>query len=217
MNLILGPAFGRVDIGDAAQRERQRAALAGARQRLGLLGLQFERDGAADEGVDALFFLRRLIDRQHTDVGENDFGLDGVASAALRILFALGEDDVDAVVGQDEAAGAGFRRDFSGDGAHPGRQDRGHEAGTVGLHQLGFADRLARNEGVARNRARDLLGGLRAVGALDEAAARGRRRPGLPLQIVRLHRLAEADLVLGDENVDRLQLCDGLGRSGLVV
>src|SRR5205807_6816934 len=56
LNLLFGTAFGRrVDIGDAAQRECQRAALACARQRLGLLGLQFERDGAADEGVDALF------------------------------------------------------------------------------------------------------------------------------------------------------------------
>src|SRR5207237_5200065 len=103
LNLILGPAFGRVDIGDAAQRERQRAALARARQRLGLLGLQFERDGAADEGVDALFFLRRLIDRQHTDVGENVFGLDSVACAALRILFSVGADDVDAVLAQVDA------------------------------------------------------------------------------------------------------------------
>src|SRR2546430_7530693 len=37
-------AFGRVDVGDAAQRERHRAALARARQQFGLLGLQFERD-----------------------------------------------------------------------------------------------------------------------------------------------------------------------------
>ena len=64
--------------------------------------------------------------------------------------------------------------------------------------------------------ARDVFGRFRAFGALDEGAAGGRRRPGLPLQIVGLDRLTEADVALGDQHVDRLQLRDGRG-SRLVV
>ncbi len=41
-------------------------------------------------------------------------------------------------------------------------------------------------------------------------------RPGLPLQIVRLDRLAEADVRFGDENIDGLHLHDRLGRRRLV-
>ena len=43
---------------------------------------------------------------------------------------------VDPVVGQDEAAGAGFRRDLGRDRPHAGGQDRRHEARAVGLDQL---------------------------------------------------------------------------------
>ena len=60
------------------------------------------------------------------------------------------QDDVDAVVRQDEAAGAGLRRNLRGNGAHAGRQDRGHEAGALGVHQFGFANRLAGDERRAR-------------------------------------------------------------------
>ena len=65
-------------------------------------------------------------------------------AVAVGILVALGQQHVDAIVRQNEAAGAGFRRDFGRNRPHAGRQDRGHEAGSVGLDQLLFADRLAR-------------------------------------------------------------------------
>ena len=156
--------LGHVDVGDAAQRQRQRAALARARERLGLFGLQFERHGPADEGVLAFLFLRRLIDREHAHIGEDDLRMDDVGAACVGILFAPGEDDVDAVVRQDEAAGAGLRRDFGRDRAHAGRQDGGHEAGAVGPDQLRLADRLAGNEGRARDRAGDLFVGIGPAG-----------------------------------------------------
>ena len=161
-------------------------ALARAGERLGLFGLQLQRHGLADHGVLAVFFLRRLIDREHADVGQDDFRVDDVGCAGLSAFFSrLVENDVDPVVRQDKAAGAGLRRDFGRDRAHAGRQDRGHEAGTVGLHQFLLADRLARDERRARDRADDFLGGVGPIGAADEVVAGGRRRPGLPLQVFR--------------------------------
>ena len=168
--------------------------------------------------VLAVLFLRRLVDREHADVRQDDFGIDDIGRAGWSGFFSrLDRMHVDAVVGQDEAAGAGLRRDFGRDGAHAGRQDRGHEAGSVGLDQLLLADRLAGDEGGARDRAGDLGRRIRPFVAADEDVARGRRRPGLPLQVLGLDRLAEADVGLGDENVDGRQLRDRRGRSRLVV
>src|SRR6185369_11553522 len=67
-----------VGIGDAAKRELDRAALARTTERLGLLGLHLERGGLADERVGAFFFLRRLIDGEHPDIGQDDFRTDDV-------------------------------------------------------------------------------------------------------------------------------------------
>ena len=136
------------------------------------------------------------------------------ATVLVGTLLALGKDHVDAVVRQDEAAGAGLRRNFGGDGAHAGGQDRRHEAGSVGPDQLLLADRLAGDEGRARDRARHLRGGVGAFAAANKGVAGRRGRPGLPLQVVGLERLAEADVGLGDENVDRRQLGDRLGGGG---
>ena len=216
--LIVGLGVDHVEIGDAAQRQRQRAALARAGERLGLLGLQFKRHGLADHGVLAVFFLRRLVDRQNADIGQDDFRVDDIGGAgAIRVLLALGKNDVDPVVGQDKAAGAGFRRDFGRDGAHAGRQDRGHEARPVGLDQLRLADRLAGDKRRARDRAGDLVGGIRAVAAANEIAAGGRGRPGLPLHVFGLDRLAKADVGLRHQNVHGLQLRDRFGGKRFVV
>src|ERR1700688_505531 len=84
-----------------------------ARERLGLLRLEFERHGLADHGVLAVFFLRRLIDGEHADVRQDDFGNDDVGrTRAAGVLVAFRKKHVDAVVRQDEAAGAGLRRGF---------------------------------------------------------------------------------------------------------
>ena len=55
------------------------------------------------------------------------------------------------------------------------------------------------------------------LAAADEVAAGGRRRPGLPLQIVRLDRLAEADVGFRDQNVDGLAAARPAGRRGRFV
>ena len=136
----------------AAQRQRQRAELARQRERLGLARRELERRGLADHDALAVLFLDRLVDREHAHVGQDRFaGVDFDAGGLLGFAVAARQDHVDTVVRQDEAAGAGLGRDFGRDRAHAGRQDRRHEAGAVGLDQLGFADRLAGGE---RRRAR---------------------------------------------------------------
>ena len=122
------------------------------------------------------------------------------------VLFALGKNDVDPVVRQDEAAGAGLGRDFGRDGAHAGGQDRRHEARSVGLDQLRLPDRLARDERRARDRAGDLLC----------ASGRSLRRMKLLLAVAAgqvchwrssgLDRLAKADVGLRNQNVHGLHL-----------
>src|ERR1700759_3624334 len=68
--LVFGIAFDKAGVGDAAQRQRQRAGLPHACQRLGLVGLQFERHGLAEHGVLAVFLLRRLINRENADIAQ---------------------------------------------------------------------------------------------------------------------------------------------------
>ena len=63
-------------------------------------------------------------------------------SAAAGWLGAAGHDDVDKVVGKDEAAGRGVGGDLRRDGPLAGRQDRRHEALAL-ADQLGAAQRLA--------------------------------------------------------------------------
>ena len=139
------------------------------------------------------------------------------ARLAVGVLLALGEQDVDAVVGQDESAGAGFRRNFGRDRPQAARQDCRHEAGAVGLDQLLLADRFAGDKGRAHDRTGDIPDGFGVAGAVDDVAGGGHRRPGLPLQILRLDDLAEPDVDLGDENFHRRQLRNRFGGTRLVV
>src|SRR6476620_1917580 len=218
VSLVVGVALDDVDVGDAAQRQRQRAALARAGERFGLFRLQLQRHGPADQGGLAVFFLRRLVDRQHADVGQDDFRIDRIGPAvSVRVLFAPGKNYVDPVVGQDKAASAGFRRNFGRDGAHAGGQDRGHEARSVRLHQLLLADRLAGDEGGTRDFADDLGRRIGPLAAANEDVAGRRRRPGLPLQVLGPDRLAEADIGFGDEHVYSWQLRNRRDRRRLVV
>src|SRR3954453_21625569 len=59
--LVIRLDLGGVDVGNAAQCQRERAALARACERLGLLRPQFQRDGLADNDVLPVLFLRRLV------------------------------------------------------------------------------------------------------------------------------------------------------------
>ena len=142
-----------------------------------------------------------------------------VGDASCRSCRACGaprQDHVDAVVRQDEAAGAGFRRNFGRDRAHAGRQDRRHEAcGAVGLDQLGFADRFARGERRAGDRAGELLDRVRPRFPGDVGVAGGGLGPGLPGEIVRRDGSAHADIALGDQHVDGRKLLDDRRRRRL--
>src|SRR6266576_760698 len=73
--------FRRVDIGNAAQRQRQRAALPGASQYLRLVRLQFERGGLADHAVRAVLFLGRLVAGQPANVAPADLPMDETRAA----------------------------------------------------------------------------------------------------------------------------------------
>jgi hypothetical protein len=74
-----------------------------ARERLPLLGAQFKRHGLADHGALAVLFLRRLVDRKNANICEDDLRIDDIGrAAAVRILLAPREDDIDPVVGQNK-------------------------------------------------------------------------------------------------------------------
>ncbi len=116
------------------------------------------------------------------------------------------------VVRQDEAAGAGLRRNLRRDRAHAGRQDRGHEAGALGVDQLGLADRLAaRRRARARSSPASSSIAFGPVALADEIAGR-RRSPARPAIAISpaVERLAHADVGFRDQDVDRVEL----GRGG---
>ena len=213
--LVLGPGFNRVGVHDATKRQRHGAALTRARQRLRLFRLQFKRYGFADHGGLAIFLFWRLVDSENADIAEDDLGTDDIGRAAVRILLALRKDDIDPVVRQNKAAGAGLRRNFGGDSAHSGRQNRGHEARAIRLDQLRLANRLAGNEWCARDRAGNLGRCIGTIVTADKAVARSRRRPRLPLHSLCGHRLAKTDVGLRNENVHGLQR-DRLGGGRLL-
>src|SRR5262245_6005116 len=66
----------------------------------------------------------------------------------------------------------------------------------------------------ARDGAGHLLDGLRHLGAAHEVRAGGGGRPDLPLDIACGQDLTHADIDLGDQNLDGVDLCDGSRRSG---
>src|SRR5215210_361332 len=83
-SLLVSFVFDHVDIADASQRQRQRAGLARTGERLGLFGSQLERYGFSDDGVLAVFLLRRLIDGENAYVWQNDFRLDDIGCIRAR-------------------------------------------------------------------------------------------------------------------------------------
>ena len=121
------------------------------------------------------------------------------------------------IIGQDESADAGLCRDLGRDRAHARRQNGRHVARALGLDQLGLADRLAGGERRARDRACELVDGVRPIVLADEGRSGGGGRPGLPAQVLRRDRRAEADIGIGDQNVDGFELRDRCrGRRGLI-
>ena len=72
-------------------------------------------------------------------------------------------------------------------------------------------------KGRARDRTDDLLDGVGTLAAANEIVASGGRRPGLPLHVLGRDRLAEADVVFRDQDVDGLQLNDRCSRQRFVV
>src|SRR6266446_2321499 len=106
------------------------------------------RVSAATAENDSARTMKVLIDREDANICQDDFRTDDIGStgAVIRALVVLRKNDVDPVVRQNKAAGAGLRRDFGRKGTHAGGQDRRHEARSIGLDQLLFTDRLACEE-----------------------------------------------------------------------
>ena len=202
----LGPVLG-AEIDKAPQCERERAELARDRERLGLARVELDRGGLADYRALAVLLLDRLVDCQHAHVDENDLAdVNLHAGALFRRPIAAREDDVDVVVGQDESAGSGLGRNFERDREHARGQDGCHIAATRAFDQLGFADGLAGGKRRARDRARELLDGVRPLALANERRSGSGRRPHLPAQVLRAHRVAQADIGAGDQDVGRFDL-----------
>src|SRR5690242_11513697 len=110
--LVIG-VFG-IGIGDAAQRQRNGAELLRQCERFCLTRSELKRRGLADHDLLPVLFLDGLVDGEHANVLEDGFA--GLYLGAGRLLgdaVALRQDHVNAVVRQDEAAGAGLRRNRS--------------------------------------------------------------------------------------------------------
>ena len=60
-------------VGDAAQRQRQRAELLRQRQRFRLTRQKLKRRGLANDDLLAVFLFDSLIDRENANVAENRF------------------------------------------------------------------------------------------------------------------------------------------------
>ena len=164
---------------------------------------QLERRGFADHHLLTILLLHPLVDRQHAHVGENGFaGVHFGAGLLLGLAVALGEDHVDAIVGQDEARGGAFRRYADRDRAHARGQNRGHVAGALGHHQLGVADRLAGDERRARDRTGQSLDGARMILAANEVAGIGVGRPFLPDHVARRQLVTDVDIGFRHQHVD---------------
>src|SRR5215470_10252597 len=157
---------GSVEVDDAAERERKHPHQLGARKHFGLMRRELECRGLADHHALAVLVLDGLIDRQHPDVGEDDLARMGVGSGRLVgvLVVAPRQDDVDMVVRENEARGAGVGRDVDRDCPLALGQDRGHVSGALGLDQLGLADRLAVGKGLAGYRSCKLIDGV-GIGA----------------------------------------------------
>src|SRR5919202_6562449 len=137
----LGP--GEFLVRQGAKGELQGAELAREGEDLGLPGRYFERRRAADDGPFAVLLAERLVDGQNLHAAQDGLALERLAAFAL---VPPGQDHVDLVARQNEAAGAGFGRNLGRDGAHPGGQDGRHDAALAGGDELLLLDRLAADE-----------------------------------------------------------------------
>ena len=136
--------FGDCEFEKAAQRERKRAELTRKRQRFGLMGIELECRGLADDDLLAVLLLDSLVHREHANVSQNclaDVFLD--AGCLFRGLVAARQQHIDVIVRQDEAAGAAVGRHFERHCAHALRQNGGQESAALGHHHLVVANRLS--------------------------------------------------------------------------
>jgi hypothetical protein len=77
--------------------------------------------------------------------------------------------------------------------------------------QLGFTDGICRGERSACDRSCEIANGVGPFAITDEARSGG--GPCLPAQVLLLHRIAEADIAAGNQDVGGFELRDGR-RSG---
>ena len=172
-------------IGDAAQRQRQRAELLRQRQRFGLTRRELERRGLADHDLLAVLFLDVLVDRQHAHIAEDRFRW-----CALRRRPAFSASRSRRVRMTSTRSFGRMKPPAPVSGeicVETARMPVGRIAAMkpepLRVDQLGFADRLAGDERHARDHAGEIFDGLRAVVLANEISGRGAGRPCLPLHI----------------------------------
>src|SRR5690606_21379661 len=141
-----------------------------------------------------------LADCQNLDVLKN--GL-----ADLPQLALPRQDDIDVVVGHDEAARGRVGADGDRDAALALLQDGG-EIALVGAHQLLLEHRVAGEDFAARPGAGDLLERARAGGNGDVFGAHRPFGPVLPLHGAGREPLADPDRLYGDQDLGLLFLDD---------
>ena len=99
------------------------------RESFGLMRIELDRCGLADHDFLALLFSEHLIDSQNPDVSQDRFGdVFFDAGKLFRRLVAARQQNVDMVIREDEAAGAGIGCHIHRNRAHAVGQHRGQKA-----------------------------------------------------------------------------------------
>src|SRR5450631_4034678 len=189
----------------AAQHQRQVAHLDGKRHDLGLLRGELQRRGLGDVRLVARREVELLVHRDHARVAQDRLG--GVV-LAVRAGQRVGQQDIDAITGIDEARDRRGRRGRYADGAQAGLQHGGKEAPRARHDDVALDDRLADMALAARDCAHEVAD--RPL-AFDNV---GRRqvalRPRLPTQVVGFDELSGVDGAARHQHLHR-----GLGGRAL--
>jgi|GEM_PF-6615456 len=131
----LGSFDGIVRVGEAAQHPGEMPGPLRQRQRFGLGGVHLDRRSVALKRDAAGVVLHRLADRENPDVREQGLRQERLRLALLALVLPEDADDVDPIVGMDEAAcrTRAARVDADRERAFSRRQHCRHEPGITVL------------------------------------------------------------------------------------